>query len=97
MSGEGLRVLVVDDEQPIRRFLRVALASQAYTVFEAASGQEALVSATAGKHTARPRRSVALREHAVRLGASRWGVQRSAATSDDRDFSVQTMREYLKG
>jgi two-component system, OmpR family, KDP operon response regulator KdpE len=45
MSNE--RVLVVDDEQPIRRFLRVTLTSQAYTVIEAASGQEALsVSAT---------------------------------------------------
>jgi two-component system KDP operon response regulator KdpE len=40
MSNE--RVLVVDDEQPIRRFLRVTLTSQAYTVIEAASGQEAL-------------------------------------------------------
>jgi len=41
MSGDRLRVLVVDDEEPIRRFLRVALTSQGYTVFEAASGQEA--------------------------------------------------------
>jgi len=36
------KVLVVDDEDSIRRFLRVALASQTYTVFEAALGQEAL-------------------------------------------------------
>ncbi|MBN1644034.1 MAG: response regulator [Dehalococcoidales bacterium] len=36
------RVLVVDDEQPIRRFLRVALTSQAYTVIEVGLGQEAL-------------------------------------------------------
>jgi two-component system KDP operon response regulator KdpE len=40
MSNE--RVLVVDDEQAIRRFLRVTLTSQAYAVIEAASGQEAL-------------------------------------------------------
>jgi two-component system KDP operon response regulator KdpE len=40
MSNE--RVLVVDDEQAIRRFLRVTLTSQIYTVIEAASGQEAL-------------------------------------------------------
>jgi len=40
MSNE--RVLVVDDEQAIRRFLRVTLLSQAYIVIEAASGQEAL-------------------------------------------------------
>lgn len=37
----SLRVLVVDDERPIRRFLRVSLAG-AYTVFEAESGSEAL-------------------------------------------------------
>lgn len=36
------RVLVVDDEDSIRRFLRVALASQDYTLFEASSGQQAL-------------------------------------------------------
>jgi len=47
MSNE--RVLVVDDEQPIRRFLRVTLASQAYTVIEAASGQEALSGAATQK------------------------------------------------
>jgi two-component system KDP operon response regulator KdpE len=47
MSKE--RVLVVDDEEAIRRFLRVALTSQAYTVIEAASGQEALSAATAEK------------------------------------------------
>ena len=35
-------VLVVDDEASIRRFLRVTLTSQAYTVFEAVSGKEAL-------------------------------------------------------
>ncbi len=36
------KVLVVDDEASIRRFLRVTLTSQTYTVFEAASGKEAL-------------------------------------------------------
>jgi two-component system, OmpR family, KDP operon response regulator KdpE len=40
MSNE--RILVVDDEEAIRRFLRVVLSSQGYTVIEAASGQEAL-------------------------------------------------------
>lgn len=46
MTGDtGARVLVVDDEQAIRRFLRVALTSQGYEVFEAASGLEALTSA----------------------------------------------------
>ena len=36
------RVLVVDDEEAIRRFLRVTLASQDYAIIEAASGQAAL-------------------------------------------------------
>jgi two-component system KDP operon response regulator KdpE len=49
MSGDGLRVLVVDDEQPIRRFLHVALSSQEYTVFESASGQQAILDATGFK------------------------------------------------
>ena len=40
MSNE--RVLVVDDEPAIRRLLKVTLTSQAYTVLEAASGQEAI-------------------------------------------------------
>jgi two-component system KDP operon response regulator KdpE len=40
MTGE--RILIVDDEQAIRRLLRVALTSQAYTVSEATCGQEAL-------------------------------------------------------
>jgi two-component system KDP operon response regulator KdpE len=43
------RVLIVDDEQAIRRFLRVTLTSQAYTVIEAASGQEALSGAATQK------------------------------------------------
>jgi two-component system, OmpR family, KDP operon response regulator KdpE len=47
MSNE--RVLVVDDEPAIRRFLRVTLTSQAYTVIEADSGQEALSGAAAQK------------------------------------------------
>lgn len=47
MSNE--RVLVVDDEQPIRRFLRVTLTSQAYAVIEAASGQETLSSVATQK------------------------------------------------
>ncbi len=42
MSGSGPRVLVVDDERPIRHFLRVSLAAHGYTVYEAACGREAL-------------------------------------------------------
>lgn len=43
------RVLVIDDEQPIRRFLKVTLESQAYIVLEAASGQEGISIATKEK------------------------------------------------
>ena len=42
MSNAGLRVLVVDDEKAIRRYLRVALSAQEMTVMEASSGEEAL-------------------------------------------------------
>jgi two-component system, OmpR family, KDP operon response regulator KdpE len=42
MSDAGLRVLVVDDEPPIRRFLYASLTAHGYTVFEAATGREAI-------------------------------------------------------
>ncbi len=42
MSETGQRVLVVDDETSIRRYLRTALSAQGFTIFEAASGQEAM-------------------------------------------------------
>lgn len=41
MPETRVRILVVDDEKPIRRFLNVSLSGQ-FTVFEAASGEEAL-------------------------------------------------------
>jgi two-component system KDP operon response regulator KdpE len=41
-SNTGVRILVVDDERAIRRFLRVSLEAHGHTVFEATSGQEAL-------------------------------------------------------
>jgi two-component system KDP operon response regulator KdpE len=41
MTEPGLRVLVVDDEPAIRRFLRASLSPHA-TLFEAATGREAL-------------------------------------------------------
>lgn len=43
------KILIVDDEDSIRRFLRVTLASQGYVVLEAASGQEALSKAATNK------------------------------------------------
>jgi two-component system KDP operon response regulator KdpE len=42
MTKKGLKVLVVDDEIAIRRFLRVALNGQNFFVFEAATGETAL-------------------------------------------------------
>jgi two-component system, OmpR family, KDP operon response regulator KdpE len=42
MSDSSLRVLIVDDERAIRRFLRASLGAHGYTVFEASNGQEAL-------------------------------------------------------
>ena len=42
MTVIGLRVLIVDDEISIRRFLRVALNGQGFIVSEAASGNEAI-------------------------------------------------------
>ncbi len=41
MSSPAVRVLVVDDERSIRRFLKTALESQ-FIIFEAAAGEEAL-------------------------------------------------------
>lgn len=42
MVKEGVRVLVVDDEQAIRRFLQAALDAHGYAVFEAAGGEDAI-------------------------------------------------------
>jgi two-component system KDP operon response regulator KdpE len=40
VSGES--VLVIDDEEPVRRFLRVALDGQSYQVIEAATGKDGI-------------------------------------------------------
>src|SRR5215470_5837349 len=42
MTENPLRVLVVDDEQAIRRFLHTSLAANGYVVFEAKTGAEAI-------------------------------------------------------
>lgn len=42
MSEPGQRVLVVDDESAIRRYLRTALTAQGFVIYEAANGQETL-------------------------------------------------------
>lgn len=49
MSQSGLRVLVVDDERAIRRFLRASLSAHQYTVVEAAGGLEALAAVAASR------------------------------------------------
>jgi two-component system KDP operon response regulator KdpE len=47
MTESGLRVLVVDDELAIRRFLHTSLTAHGYTVFDATDGLEALSATTA--------------------------------------------------
>jgi two-component system KDP operon response regulator KdpE len=42
MTEAGLRVLVVDDENPIRRYLRAALGAQGFAVYEASNGEDAI-------------------------------------------------------
>ncbi|MEB2334535.1 MAG: response regulator transcription factor [Anaerolineaceae bacterium] len=42
MTQTNQRILVVDDETPIRRYLRAALTAQGFTVYEASDGNEAL-------------------------------------------------------
>lgn len=42
MADAGQRILVVDDELSIRRYLRTALSAQGFTIHEAADGQEAI-------------------------------------------------------
>jgi two-component system phosphate regulon response regulator PhoB len=46
MTGSAVKILVVDDEPPIRKLLRVGLTAQGYDVNEAASAGAALQSAT---------------------------------------------------
>lgn len=47
MSNAELRVLIVDDEAAIRRFLRTALTAHKFQVFEATTGQEAIAGVVA--------------------------------------------------
>jgi two-component system KDP operon response regulator KdpE len=45
MSEQGLRVLVIDDEQAIRKFLRVALAASHHRVIEAGTAEAGIAAA----------------------------------------------------
>ncbi|MBI2853555.1 MAG: response regulator [Chloroflexi bacterium] len=49
MNQDKARILVVDDEQAIRRFLHVALTSQGYTAIDSSSGQEGISAAATSK------------------------------------------------
>lgn len=42
MTDQGQRILIVDDEAGIRRFLRASLEAHGYSVHEASSGEDAL-------------------------------------------------------
>lgn len=49
MELTGARILVIDDEGPIRKLLRVALSSHGYRVSEAANGTDGLQEAATGR------------------------------------------------
>ena len=42
MNATPVKILIVDDEPPIRKLLRVGLATQGYTVIEATNGKTAI-------------------------------------------------------
>src|ERR1700752_4130885 len=42
MSGASLKILVIDDEPPIRKLLRMGLSTQGYAILEAPNGKAAL-------------------------------------------------------
>ena len=46
MISGALQILVVDDERPIRRFLRTALSAEGYHVIEVATGEDAIATVT---------------------------------------------------
>jgi two-component system KDP operon response regulator KdpE len=48
MDNPSPRILIVDDERAIRRYLRAVLSTQGYEVVEAATGEEALSAIVAG-------------------------------------------------
>ena len=44
-AGQPVVVLLIDDEAPIRRFLRAGLEGQGYTLVEAETGREGIAQA----------------------------------------------------
>lgn len=49
MSVQGAKILVIDDEQPIRRLLSVNLKAHGYTMIESSTGMDGLVQASASR------------------------------------------------
>jgi two-component system KDP operon response regulator KdpE len=49
MTGNASTILLIDDEPQIRKFLRISLGAQGYTVIEAATGGEGLAQAALAK------------------------------------------------
>jgi two-component system KDP operon response regulator KdpE len=47
MAEPGLRVVIIDDEEAIRRFLRVSLSAHGHAVYEVGTGQEGLAAVAA--------------------------------------------------
>lgn len=47
MQSNGHHILIIEDEQPIRRFLKASLSNQGYRVSEAVAGEEGLRMASA--------------------------------------------------
>ncbi|MBL8825851.1 MAG: response regulator [Planctomycetaceae bacterium] len=47
MEANGHRILIIEDEQPIRRFLKASLSNEGYRVSEATGGEEGLRLASA--------------------------------------------------
>jgi two-component system KDP operon response regulator KdpE len=46
MTGSGIKILIIDDELPIRRFLRITLEANDYTIVEASTGKEGIYAST---------------------------------------------------
>ena len=49
MANSSVKILVVDDEPPIRKLLRVGLTAEGYTILEATNAKDALEKITAGQ------------------------------------------------
>jgi two-component system, OmpR family, KDP operon response regulator KdpE len=49
VTGNGLRILVIDDEPQIRKLLRVSLGAHGYVIEEAATGHDGILSAASFK------------------------------------------------